>query len=80
MRDLIWVRKQGQIVEREKKKMRQQVHLPLKEKLDWYAEVYEAFEQRLDDTESVFGPMRISETHLRCSRRMGFCLFTTPMG
>jgi hypothetical protein len=61
MRDLSWVRKQGQIVEREKKKMRQQVHLPLKEKLDWYAEVYEAFEQRLDDTESVFGPMRISE-------------------
>ena len=61
MRDLIWVRKQGQIVEREKKKMRQQVHLPLKEKLDWYAEVYEAFEQRLDDTKSVFGPMRISE-------------------
>ena len=61
MRDLSWVRKKGQIVEREKKKMRRQVHLPLKEKLEWYAEVYEAFEQRLDDTESVFGPMRISE-------------------
>ena len=61
MRDLSWVRKQGQIVEREKKEMRQQVHLPLKKKLYWYAEVYEAFEQRLDDTESVFGAIRRSE-------------------
>lgn len=37
MRDLIWVRKQGEIVAREKKKIRNGFHLLLKKKIDWYA-------------------------------------------
>ncbi len=61
MRDLSWVRKQGEIVAQEKKKMRQRFQLPLKKKLNWYAEVYEAFEKRMDDTESVYRTKRLSE-------------------
>ncbi|MBW2064032.1 MAG: hypothetical protein JRJ03_03765 [Deltaproteobacteria bacterium] len=60
MRDLSFGRKQGEIVGRAKKKMRQQAKLSLRKKLDWYAEVYETFEQRLDDTERIFGTKRLS--------------------
>jgi len=61
MRDLSWVRKQGEIVAREKKKMRQRFHLPLKKKLDWYAEAYETFEKRMDDTENIYRTKRLSD-------------------
>ena len=61
MRDLTWVRKQGQIIEREKKKIRQSIRIPIKEKLDSYAELYEAFEQRIKDTEPVFFNKRFSQ-------------------
>ena len=61
MQDLMWVRKQGQIIAREKKKVRQNLHIPLKKKLDSLAELYEVFEQRLKDTEAVFAAKRISE-------------------
>lgn len=47
MRDLSWVRKQGQIVAREK--ICRELHIPLKKKLDSFAELYEVFEQRLRD-------------------------------
>jgi len=61
MRDLSWVRKQGQIVEREKKKFRQKIRIPMKKKLDLFAELYEVFERRLKDTESAFINKRMSE-------------------
>ena len=61
MRDLSWVKKQGQIVEREKKKIRQKVRIPMKKKLDSFAELYEVFEQRFKDTESAFINKRMSE-------------------
>ncbi len=61
MQDLKWVRRQGQIVAREKKRVRQNLHIPLKKKLDSLAELYEVFERRLKDTESVFQAKRISE-------------------
>ena len=61
MQDLMRVRKQGRIVAREKKKVRQNLHIPLKKKLDSLAELYEVFEQRLKDTEAVFAAKRISE-------------------
>jgi len=61
MRDLSWVKKQGQIVEREKKKIRKKIRIPMKKKLDSFAELYEVFEQRLKDTESAFINKRMSE-------------------
>ncbi len=61
MRDLSWVRKQGQIVAREKKKIRRELHMPLKKKLDSFAELYDVFEQRLRDTEPVFRGKHMSE-------------------
>jgi hypothetical protein len=61
MRDLSWVRKQGQIVAREKKKIRQELHIPPKTKFDSFAELYEVFEQRFKDTEPIFAGKRMSE-------------------
>lgn len=61
MQDLSWARKQGQIIAREKKKIRQEFHIPLKNKLDSLAELYEVFEQRLKDTEPIFEAKRMSE-------------------
>ena len=61
MRDLSWVRKQGQIVAREKKKFRQEIQVSVKKKLDSLAELYEVFEQRLKDTEPIFAAKRMSE-------------------
>ena len=45
MRDLSWGKKQGKIIEREKKRIRQTVHIPLKKKLDTFAELYETFDR-----------------------------------
>lgn len=61
MRDLSWVKKQGQIIEREKRKIRQKVHRPPKEKLDSFAELYEAFEYWFKKTERIFGNKHLSE-------------------
>jgi len=61
MRDLNWVRKQGLIVACEKKKIRQEIHIPLKKKLDSLAELHEVFEQRFKDTAPVFAAKRMSE-------------------
>lgn len=61
MRDLSWVRKQGKIIEREKKRIRQTVRIPLKKKLDTFAELYETFDRRFKDTEPIFRGKRLSE-------------------
>ena len=61
MQDLIWVRKQGRIVAREKKKIRQKLRIPLKKKLDALAELYEVFEQRLKESGPVFVAKLVSE-------------------
>ena len=61
MRDLSWVRKQGLIVGCEKKKIRQEIHISLKKKLDSLGELYEVFEQRFKDTEPIFAAKRMSE-------------------
>ena len=61
MRDLSWVRKQGLIVGREKKKIRQEIHIPLKKKLDSLAELHELFEERFKDTEPIFAAKRMFE-------------------
>ena len=54
IRDLSWVRKQGQIVEQEKEKLRQKVRILLKKKPDSFAELPVIFEHGLIDTEHVF--------------------------
>ena len=61
MRDLSWVRRQGQIIEREKRKIRKKVQIPDKDKLDSFVDLYEVFEKRLKDTEYIFREKRYTE-------------------
>ena len=61
MRDLSWVRRQGQIIEREKRKIRKKIQTPAKDKLDSFVDLYEVFEKRLRDTEPIFREKRCAE-------------------
>ena len=60
MRDLSWIRKQGRIIEEEKRRIRRKSHIPVKEKLDSYSELYEIFEKKFKDTEIFFQGKRYS--------------------
>lgn len=54
MHDLSWVRKQGEIIEEQKRRIRRENCLPIKEKLDAFAELYETFENKLNNTKALF--------------------------
>jgi len=60
MRDLSWIRKQGRIIEEEKRRIRRESHIPIKRKLDSFSELYEIFEERFRDTEHLFQEKRYS--------------------
>ena len=60
MRDLSWTRKQGRIIEEEKRRIRRESHIPIREKLDSFSELYEIFEERFKDTELFFRDKRFS--------------------
>ena len=60
MRDLSSIRDQGLIIEKEKKKVRSKIHIPIKQKLDSYADLYEMFEKRIKETEFFFEKKRRS--------------------
>jgi hypothetical protein len=61
MRDLSWIRKQGRIIEEEKRRIRRETHVPIREKLESFSELFEIFEERLKKTEIFFQEKRYSE-------------------
>jgi hypothetical protein len=60
MRDLSWIRKQGRIIEEEKRRIRREAHVPIREKLESFSELFEIFEERLKETEIFFQEKRYS--------------------
>lgn len=60
MRDLSWIRKQGRIIEEEKRRIRRETHVPIREKLESLSELFEIFEERLKKTEIFFQEKRYS--------------------
>jgi hypothetical protein len=60
MRDLSWIRKQGRIIEEEKRRIRRETHVPIMEKLESFSELFEIFEERLKETEIFFQEKRYS--------------------
>jgi signal transduction histidine kinase len=60
MRDLSWIRKQGRIIEEEKRRIRRETHVPIREKLESFTELFEIFEERLKETEIFFQEKRHS--------------------
>lgn len=61
MDDLSWVKKQGEFAGQLKRKFRQQNRLTPKEKMDWFADAYECFEQKMKESEPVFRKKRMDE-------------------
>lgn len=54
MKDLRWIRKQGKIIEKEKKRIRCMSQISLNEKLDTYSELYEIFENNIKNNRVIF--------------------------
>ena len=54
MKDLSWIRKQGKIIETEKKRIRCMDQVSINEKLDKFSELYEIFENKIKNNRVVF--------------------------
>ena len=54
MKDLSWIRKQGKIIEKEKKRIRCMEQISLNEKLGTFFELYEIFENKITNNRVIF--------------------------